>query len=213
LSANNSEGTHDEPALSVLELTLLRNLKQTRKGKELSDMTNVDKKIVSEVLDRLCDEGYVGEHTQVTEKGFNLLNQPSVRVREEPRGQLSPLELLLLRNVHPWNKDKELSRLANVDLATVSDKLDKLYDEDYITEKHMLTEKGFDTLHRDSEKDVSRPPQLQPHDVASRESALPNATKTIVIQREIVKVPCKYCGALNEMATTKTCSNCGAVLK
>ena len=37
-------------------------------------------------------------------------------------------------------------------------------------------------------------------------------TRTVVIRREIVKVPCKYCGTLNEIATAKTCSNCGAAL-
>ncbi len=41
----------------------------------------------------------------------------------------------------------------------------------------------------------------------------PAKEKTIIIQKEVVKVPCKYCGALNEIATQKTCSNCGAVIK
>lgn len=34
-----------------------------------------------------------------------------------------------------------------------------------------------------------------------------------VTQREIVKVPCKYCGALNNLATDKSCSSCGAPVK
>ena len=38
-------------------------------------------------------------------------------------------------------------------------------------------------------------------------------TRTVVIQREIVKVPCRYCGCLNEIATARTCSSCGAALK
>jgi hypothetical protein len=41
----------------------------------------------------------------------------------------------------------------------------------------------------------------------------PGAQRTVVIQREIVKVPCRYCGTLNEIATAKTCSNCGAPLR
>jgi hypothetical protein len=45
----------------------------------------------------------------------------------------------------------------------------------------------------------SQPPQSQP-------------TKEIHVKeiiREIVKIPCKYCGTLNEI-TEKKCSNCGA---
>ena len=34
-----------------------------------------------------------------------------------------------------------------------------------------------------------------------------------VTQREIVKVPCKYCGTLNNLATDKFCSGCGAPVK
>jgi hypothetical protein len=34
-----------------------------------------------------------------------------------------------------------------------------------------------------------------------------------VTTREIVKVPCKYCGNLNELATAKFCSSCGAPIK
>lgn len=34
-----------------------------------------------------------------------------------------------------------------------------------------------------------------------------------VIQREIVKVPCKFCGNLNELATTRFCPSCGAAVK
>ncbi len=37
--------------------------------------------------------------------------------------------------------------------------------------------------------------------------------ETTIIQREVVKVPCKYCGALNDISTQRTCSNCGAVVK
>jgi hypothetical protein len=34
--------------------------------------------------------------------------------------------------------------------------------------------------------------------------------KETIIQREIVEVPCKYCGTLNVLATTKYCTSCGA---
>jgi Zn finger protein HypA/HybF involved in hydrogenase expression len=34
-----------------------------------------------------------------------------------------------------------------------------------------------------------------------------------VIQREIVKVPCKFCGNLNELATARFCPSCGAAVK
>jgi rubredoxin len=41
----------------------------------------------------------------------------------------------------------------------------------------------------------------------------PVEKQTVIVQREVVKVPCKYCGTLNEIATAKNCSNCGASLK
>ncbi len=34
--------------------------------------------------------------------------------------------------------------------------------------------------------------------------------KETVVQKEIVMVPCKFCGTLNDLATTKFCSSCGA---
>ena len=40
----------------------------------------------------------------------------------------------------------------------------------------------------------------------------PSEKQTVIIQKEIVKVPCKYCGVLNEV-TAGTCSNCGAAFK
>ena len=34
--------------------------------------------------------------------------------------------------------------------------------------------------------------------------------KEAVVQKEIVRVPCKFCGTLNDLATAKFCSSCGA---
>lgn len=34
-----------------------------------------------------------------------------------------------------------------------------------------------------------------------------------VIQREVVKVPCKFCGNLNDLASTRFCPSCGAPVK
>ena len=36
--------------------------------------------------------------------------------------------------------------------------------------------------------------------------------ETIIVQKEVVKVSCKYCGVLNEV-TQRTCSNCGAAVR
>lgn len=33
------------------------------------------------------------------------------------------------------------------------------------------------------------------------------------ITREIVRVPCRYCGNLNDLATARFCSSCGAPIK
>ena len=33
---------------------------------------------------------------------------------------------------------------------------------------------------------------------------------TIVIEKEVVKIPCKYCGALMDVFRNNTCSQCGA---
>jgi len=40
----------------------------------------------------------------------------------------------------------------------------------------------------------------------------PSKEKTVIVQKEVVKVPCKYCGTLNEV-TQRTCSNCGAAIR
>ena len=37
--------------------------------------------------------------------------------------------------------------------------------------------------------------------------------KETVIQREVVKVRCQYCGALNDLATARFCASCGAPIK
>lgn len=219
MSENDSDRIRkEEPPLSILDLALLRNLKQAKdkRGKDkevLSNNTHVDKKVIFRTLDRLRKDGYVGKDMLVTEKGFDLLNQPAVRVRDEPGSDLTSLEILLLRNVRPWSKDKALSEFANVDRATISAKLKKLRHEDYITEDYALTEKGFNTLYWESRKDLPRQSPRESRDDALRESATPIPTRTIVVQREVVKVPCRYCGVLNEIATAKTCSNCGAALK
>jgi|GEM_PF-2119363 hypothetical protein len=36
------------------------------------------------------------------------------------------------------------------------------------------------------------------------------ATTTTIVEREVVKIPCKYCNALNDLVRSKTCSQCGA---
>lgn len=41
----------------------------------------------------------------------------------------------------------------------------------------------------------------------------PSPQHTVIIQRDIVKVPCKFCGNLNDLATAKFCSGCGAPVK
>ena len=212
-SSINADSQDDNVQLSILEITLLRQLKQTRNEKELSRMTNVDKKVITEVLDRLWDKDYIGEDSMVTEKGFDLLGEPSIRIREVPPVQLSALELLLLKNVGSSNKDKELSRLANIALETVTAKLDKLYDEDLISKDHMLTEMGFNLLSREASRSAPPPEKNEPLESVKPISAPIAPTRTVVIQREIVKVPCKYCGALNDIATSRKCSNCGAAVK
>lgn len=50
----------------------------------------------------------------------------------------------------------------------------------------------------------------QQEDFSRGEESSPQ--QTVVVQKEIVKVPCKYCGVLNEI-TARTCSNCGAAIK
>jgi len=39
----------------------------------------------------------------------------------------------------------------------------------------------------------------------------PNTTQqTTIVEREVIKVPCQYCRTLNDIARSKTCSQCGA---
>jgi len=55
--------------------------------------------------------------------------------------------------------------------------------------------------------------------LVEKQSAQPTPQHTVfvrekeVIQREIVKVPCRFCGTLNELATTRFCPSCGAAVK
>jgi hypothetical protein len=36
------------------------------------------------------------------------------------------------------------------------------------------------------------------------------AQQTTIIEREVIKIPCKYCGTLNDAVRSQTCSQCGA---
>jgi hypothetical protein len=205
-----TEPPDDTPDLSILELTLLRNLKVSRDEGTLSRLTKVDKRIVGIVLDRLFEKGYIGDQLKVTEKGWDTLNSPSVRLKQLPSVDLTPLELGLLRRV-PWRKDKELSEWANVDRKTVSEKLRIFHEQRLVTDKRMLTEKGFSVLYKE-EHEVRRSAAVKDSTSSQDREQAPRTepTRTVVIQREIVKVACKYCGSLNELATSQVCSRCGA---
>lgn len=58
---------------------------------------------------------------------------------------------------------------------------------------------------------TSRTVVTQEEDFSVRDG--PPSAQTVIIQKEVVKVPCRYCGALNDIATQRTCANCGAVIK
>jgi hypothetical protein len=49
----------------------------------------------------------------------------------------------------------------------------------------------------------STPPLVTQREIMQKET----------ITREVVKVPCKYCGTLNIIATDRFCSGCGAPVK
>ena len=50
---------------------------------------------------------------------------------------------------------------------------------------------------------VYRPPQSETH---------PSSERPVIIQREVVRIPCKYCGALVDPIRNSTCPHCGAKL-
>lgn len=164
-------------------------------------------------LDVLLHEGYIGKDWMVTEKGFEVLNHPAIHVRKEPFSELSDLDLLCLRYVTPSMRDEQLSRLFNVDYVTVTAKLAKLNSEGLITTNYTLTEEGYNELFQESNQRTE--PAAQSRVPAGgelgQETNVP--TKTVIIQREIVRVPCKYCGTLNDIATQRFCPNCGAPVK
>ena len=196
-----------------MELVLLRNLKKTRDEKELSQLTNVDRKIITKTLDELFEADYIGEDSMVTEKGFETLNQTNVHVKEESPVELSALETLLLKSVNRSMNDKSLSKLAQVDLTTVSEKLDRLYEQDLITEDLMLTKKGFNILHHGSELGEEQTPQTEAHALDSRGRRAQESARVIVVQREFVKIPCRYCGMLIDPVRDSKCPSCGANLR
>lgn len=209
LQANPPSKGPEEP-LSVLELVLLHNLKTRMTDKELSNLTKVDRKTITEVMDSMYERDYLGEDSKPTEKGFNVLNRSDVPVKKEEPIELTDLESLLLKNAGSRKNDRELSQSLNVDLKTVTEKMDKLYGMELITDEGFLTEKGFNVLYRaalDSRTAAMMPEAGQPGNLSENERAPP---RTVVIQREIVKVPCKYCGSLNDIAGAQTCARCGA---
>lgn len=71
----------------------------------------------------------------------------------------------------------------------------------------LVKEKIYEAIARIS------PPKTPPAGVASSEnpSAAPQIVERVII-REIVKIPCRYCGALNEN-TQSRCGGCGAEIR
>jgi hypothetical protein len=195
-----------------LELVLLRNLKKTKDEKELSQLTNVDRKIITTTLDELFEADYIGEDSMVTEKGFEILNQRDIRVKDESSVELSALETLLLKSVNRSMNDKSLSKLAQVDLTTVSGKLDRLYEQNLITEDLMLTKRGYNILHRGSELTEEQAPQVDNQERESKGRRTDASTRVVVIQREVIKIPCRYCGMLVDPVRDAKCPSCGANL-
>ena len=72
---------------------------------------------------------------------------------------LSDLEITILRYLSEGKDAREISKLTGVAHPTISEKLAKLYGEGYITEKHALTEKGFEALRRAG----TQPPYPRPN--------------------------------------------------
>jgi len=72
---------------------------------------------------------------------------------------LSDLEITILRYLSEGKEAREISKLTGVAHQTISEKLAKLNGEGYITEKHALTEKGFEALRRAG----TQPPYPRPN--------------------------------------------------
>jgi hypothetical protein len=204
------QGTGDQSqkayGLSLLDVSLLRNLSFTRDEKELARMTKVDRDVVKSKLSWLMAQGYIGEKFMVTEKGYNAVSTPLSQPVDEVQPPLPPLSMVVLKLVRPGQKDKDLSRQANVDPSTLSAKISELVSQGYLTPNRALTEKGYCVTFQESlNKGVK--PGASP---MAKEAQAGIQTPTVVMQRDVVKIPCRYCGNLNELALVSNCPRCGA---
>jgi hypothetical protein len=68
--------------LSQLDVYLLRSLRYTRKEKELARATGVDPQVITHKLNLLYTLGYVTENTELTEKGYDVINRPDSGSRQ-----------------------------------------------------------------------------------------------------------------------------------
>ncbi len=146
--------------LSALELTILANLERSTDRKLLSEILKVDKQVVASKFDKLRTEGYITREDYLTEKGFEAVRRGRQEGRIRPRGEspkpeaetatagqadeLSNLDVALLAGLVHVKDDEGLSRLAGVDSKEVEARLDRLYNQGYITEDNRLSSKGYE---------------------------------------------------------------------
>jgi hypothetical protein len=96
----------------------------------------------------------------------------------ETKGELSLLELTILRYLARGIGEKDISTYTGVGRTVISSKLDRLYEEDYITKDNKLTEKSFDLLHKSEpgtgatwsdNTSHTEQPEVQPQSTSSTE--------------------------------------------
>jgi len=71
---------------------------------------------------------------------------------------LSELEFTVLRYVSQGKREDEIVRMTGVSREVISEKMTALYSKGYITDKHTLTERGFEALQQtDAQRVYAQP--------------------------------------------------------
>jgi hypothetical protein len=105
--------------LTQLDLYLLQSLKRRKKLKGLAKETGVDPKVISRKLDLLFTLGYLTENTELTEKGYDIVNS-SLRdstLTQNPLPEEQPIRLPAI--ITQRKQSKRLSRYVGLGFVVI----------------------------------------------------------------------------------------------
>jgi len=113
-----------------MDITILRNLSEGKKPRDISKLTGVSEQVILSRMDVLRNQRYTTYQYRLTEKGFEAL-----RREDHSYFELMPMDIAILSNLSEGKKPDEKARMG------------VLYTRGFITDKNQLTEKGYQALH------------------------------------------------------------------